>query len=165
MKLSWRTMAFASIALATGAAAACSSSSSNGTADAGAGGGSDSGTKDGGIGNQDSGSGTKDSGGGGPCTSRQVAVDGGTEEISFDLDGGHACDDCLDLDCCTEVGGCFQDSKCLDYQNCLQPCFSSADAGGCEQECATAAGSTVTNEYNAWVSCGSSHCGSVCPFQ
>lgn len=165
MKISWRTFAFVGIAVAACAGVACSSSSSGGTTDAGTQGGGDSGVgKDGGVTDKDSGSTNQDSGGG-TCTARQIAVDGGTEEISFDLDGGHACDDCLDQDCCTELGACYGDPACLGLQDNLQSCFGMADAGGCEEADFAEAGATVSGEYNGWVSCGTNHCGSVCPFQ
>ncbi len=81
------------------------------------------------------------------------------------------CQTCLEGHCCTELKGCFNvsvdagDVTCSDYADCIINCNStdSGDVGACESECASAAGETIANAYQAILNCGAQNgCSTAC---
>lgn len=166
MKASWKFFTFAGgLALAAGAGVACTVTTSGGDGDAGdlfgdAGTGSDTSTLSDTSTPFDSGITTG-------CTSlTETFSDGGAQALTFDQDGGSACDTCLEQNCCSDFKGCFDDSTgdCQDLNGCLNDCVTSggtADGGDCE--CSTLHTSGSATLFSNFTSCVSSHCSSACP--
>jgi hypothetical protein len=157
---SWKILGFAAGLALVGTAGACTVTTTNGGDDDGL-------DYDSGVDNSDTGT-TSDSGttdtGTTTCTGREEITEAGTTEITLDTDGGTACDDCMDNNCCTSLGACFQDPTggCQNLESCLEACVESPDAGGCTQDCADLYPDSVTL-HNNWSDCQTSSCANECP--
>lgn len=130
-------------------------------ADSGNGGGDSGGSTDSG-GQQDTGT---------TCTSRdETFADGGVLNRPFGDNPGQpagACDTCLDNNCCSQIGSCFQDPtfQCQDLDQCIQACQDQDGGdpdGGCSQTCADAFTNTQIDQYNAGIDCLNTNCATEC---
>lgn len=156
MKVSWRVFALASgVVLGAMVGAACTVTTSSGD-DAGLFG-------DSGTGSDTSTTGDSGSGGdtGAGCTARNgVYADGGADPIDF---GSAACNGCMDQNCCTTVGACFEDptGQCQEFEDCLNSTVDAGDDGGFQQTCQELY-PTAVDPHNAWATCLQTNCNTQC---